>query len=208
MAPRQLQLELNEVDMLADKGSKRVRVERAYGIRELNDAGVIACPSDRLCHLLAMPCALLALPDHWPELRLLARVVSAAKDTFGCRSTPQYYHSSGCPLQLQHPSGQLAELTTATIDLLIHPPPCPSDVVSTNKLRPFPTHGPAELAGEDPAVGANVAQSTEGQACAPLARRTLHCALDHTITQQHTKGYQMVARASHVASAVFSIFIL
>eukprot|EP00962_Isochrysis_galbana_P052363 scaffold23779_cov112-Isochrysis_galbana.AAC.1 len=29
MAPRQLQLELNEVDMTADKGSKRVRVDRA-----------------------------------------------------------------------------------------------------------------------------------------------------------------------------------
>eukprot|EP00962_Isochrysis_galbana_P030353 scaffold9836_cov97-Isochrysis_galbana.AAC.1 len=29
MAPRQLQLELNEVDMTADKGSKRVRADRA-----------------------------------------------------------------------------------------------------------------------------------------------------------------------------------
>eukprot|EP00962_Isochrysis_galbana_P019195 scaffold5586_cov124-Isochrysis_galbana.AAC.19 len=33
---------------------------------------MIACPSDRLCHLPDMPCALLALSDHWPELRLLA----------------------------------------------------------------------------------------------------------------------------------------
>eukprot|EP00962_Isochrysis_galbana_P007940 scaffold2163_cov120-Isochrysis_galbana.AAC.2 len=44
-----------------------------------------------------------AWPDHWPEFWLLAREVSAAKDPFGSRRTPLYYHSFGCPLH--HPPG-------------------------------------------------------------------------------------------------------
>eukprot|EP00962_Isochrysis_galbana_P039741 scaffold14295_cov116-Isochrysis_galbana.AAC.1 len=47
MAPRQLQLELNEVDMTADKGSKRVRVERAdeSSMQQKTPSGVAAPPN-------------------------------------------------------------------------------------------------------------------------------------------------------------------
>eukprot|EP00962_Isochrysis_galbana_P055630 scaffold27403_cov110-Isochrysis_galbana.AAC.3 len=65
MAPRQLLLELEEVDMAAEKGSKRVRVDRA-------DESSMQ----------------LSLPEHWPELWLLAWVVSAAKTPSGVAAPP------------------------------------------------------------------------------------------------------------------------
>jgi len=67
MAPRQLLLELEEVDMAADKGPKRVRVDRA-------DEGStqVQLPSRATTRFTSwpLPCPLLAQPDHWPELRL------------------------------------------------------------------------------------------------------------------------------------------
>eukprot|EP00962_Isochrysis_galbana_P025157 scaffold7730_cov110-Isochrysis_galbana.AAC.11 len=94
MAPRQLRLEPIEVDMGADKGLKRVRVESTeenstqvqLSARATAWGTAWPCPA---------PCAMLAWPDHCPELRLPAREVSAAKDPFGSRSTPLYYHSFG-----------------------------------------------------------------------------------------------------------------
>eukprot|EP00962_Isochrysis_galbana_P009418 scaffold2630_cov118-Isochrysis_galbana.AAC.3 len=79
MAPRQLLLELEEVEISAEKGSKIVRVDRA-------DESSMQ----------------LALPVHWPELCLALAPDTGSecsKDTFGSRSTPQYYHSLGCPLK-------------------------------------------------------------------------------------------------------------
>eukprot|EP00962_Isochrysis_galbana_P010069 scaffold2795_cov106-Isochrysis_galbana.AAC.1 len=44
-----------------------------------------------------------ALPVHWPELRLLAWVVSAAKTPLGVAAPPITTTAKSCPLQ--HPSG-------------------------------------------------------------------------------------------------------
>eukprot|EP00962_Isochrysis_galbana_P003888 scaffold1090_cov135-Isochrysis_galbana.AAC.11 len=76
MAPRQLLLELEEVDMAAEKGQKRVRVDSAEdsSMQVRLPTRATACIT-----LLALPSALPPLPDHSPELRLLTREVSAAK---------------------------------------------------------------------------------------------------------------------------------
>jgi len=44
-----------------------------------------------------------ALPVHWPELRLLAWVVSAAKTPLGVAAPPITTTAKSCPLQ--HPPG-------------------------------------------------------------------------------------------------------
>eukprot|EP00962_Isochrysis_galbana_P008219 scaffold2244_cov91-Isochrysis_galbana.AAC.7 len=102
MAPRQLLLELEDVNMAAEKGPKRVHVGSAddSSMQVRLPARATACIT-----LLALPSALLPLPDHSPELRLLTSYMGSEcnKDTFGRRSTPQYYYSFGCPLQ--HPTG-------------------------------------------------------------------------------------------------------
>eukprot|EP00962_Isochrysis_galbana_P027947 scaffold8795_cov116-Isochrysis_galbana.AAC.2 len=63
MAPRQLRLEPIEVDMTADKGVKRVRVDSTE-----ESSTQVQLPARATAWGTAWPCpahALLAWPDHW-----------------------------------------------------------------------------------------------------------------------------------------------
>eukprot|EP00962_Isochrysis_galbana_P028451 scaffold8995_cov120-Isochrysis_galbana.AAC.2 len=125
---------------------------------------MIACPSDRLGHLLAMPCTLLALPDHWPELRLLARVVSAAKTPSGVAAPPNTITASAVHYNTPR------ELTTTTNDHLTIISLCVTYVL--HRWRPFrPTA--AELAGEEPAESA-MDTSTERDRHAHASTHRVH----------------------------------
>eukprot|EP00962_Isochrysis_galbana_P060036 scaffold33993_cov122-Isochrysis_galbana.AAC.2 len=70
MAPRQLRLELNEVDITADKGSKRVPADSTDKSSTQQPRYDCARPRDRLWHLLTWPRTAGLAPEHWPELRL------------------------------------------------------------------------------------------------------------------------------------------
>eukprot|EP00962_Isochrysis_galbana_P028830 scaffold9150_cov120-Isochrysis_galbana.AAC.11 len=102
MAPRQLELELNEVDMAADKGAKRVRVDRAQTRAQCR----CDCPPERppASPPGHMPCAQQAVTDHWPEPWLLARVVSAAKTPSGVAAPPNTITAQAVHCSLQYPT--------------------------------------------------------------------------------------------------------
>eukprot|EP00962_Isochrysis_galbana_P013423 scaffold3808_cov112-Isochrysis_galbana.AAC.54 len=75
MAPRQLRLEPIEVDMSAEQGSKRVRSD----INDESSTQVrLRTRVTAYCTSWHCPALCWVRSDHWPELRLLAREVSAA----------------------------------------------------------------------------------------------------------------------------------
>eukprot|EP00962_Isochrysis_galbana_P016009 scaffold4574_cov143-Isochrysis_galbana.AAC.8 len=134
MAPLQLRLEPTEVVSAMNKGAARVRVDSTDGSSlQVHDSAPARHPGAR-----PEPAQRTAgvSPVHWPELRLLAWVVSAAKTPLGVAAPPHYYHSKklstttpfgvfqipvGVPTHSLNSNSCPRQLTEPTALTIVHP---------------------------------------------------------------------------------------